>query len=550
MSFSEVHRRLTALWKSIENALMSHGGARPGWRSFAGTLLVVALLSVVLILLRSSLGAVSAAMVFLLCCLLIALRLGRGPAVLAAITTSSVLDFNFLPPIESFTIGRSDHVLSLFVFLIVALVTSSLAASAQARTRIAEQHEARTALLYRLNEGLVRGRSLAEILETIVRHVVNVYGATEARILARENDDALEVLASFPSGPERPLTRNEQTMALMAMSTGTAAGLGTTRARVIGPHGVGVRPPTGSRGNQDVLYMPINTPSHHFGVLEVRGRPNGGRFDDADRDLLSSLADQAALALDRVRLSDEAARLEVLERTNALQSALLAAVSHDLRTPLAAIKTSVTSLLDTAVPWDEESREAFLEAIDEETDRLTRMVRNLLDLSRIEAGALRPDKDWNDAGELLHQVARRFRGRAEATGHTITVLEGNSDDAYFDYVEIDQVLSNLVENAIKYTPPATTIMLGAAMKSGRIEFTVADDGPGISPGDRDRLFNRFFRSSSNARIQGTGIGLAIAKGLVEAHNGRIWLDTAASGARFVIEIPMPDRADEATSQVT
>lgn len=296
--------------------------------------------------------------------------------------------------------------------------------------------------------------------------------------------------------------------------------------------------------------MPINTPSHHFGVLEVRGRPNGGRFDDADRDLLSSLADQAALALDRVRLSDEAARLEVLERTNALQSALLAAVSHDLRTPLAAIKTSVTSLLDTAVPWDEESREAFLEAIDEETDRLTRMVRNLLDLSRIEAGALRPDKDWNDAGELLHQVARRFRGRAEATGHTITVLEGNSDDAYFDYVEIDQVLSNLVENAIKYTPPATTIMLGAAMKSGRIEFTVADDGPGISPGDRDRLFNRFFRSSSNARIQGTGIGLAIAKGLVEAHNGRIWLDTAASGARFVIEIPMPDRADEATSQVT
>ncbi|MGE3796737.1 MAG: ATP-binding protein [Thermomicrobiales bacterium] len=536
MDMRDLRQRATDV---AEKALMSRGGGRPTWRTYAGTAAFIAMLSVVLVLFRSSLGIVSVAMIYLLCCLLTALRAGRGPAVLAAVTTFLLFNFFFLPPYGTFSISSTDHVLALAVFFIVALVTSNLVANAQARARVAEQHEARANLLFRLNEGLVSGRSLAEVLNTIVQHVVQVYGATGAAILTQEGEGSLIVLASVPPDSHRQLTRNEQSVARLAMSSGQAAGLGTSRVRVMEPHGVGAMPHAGIRSGEDVLYLPIDTPSRQFGVLEVRGRPNGGKFDDDDRDLLGSLADQAALALDRVRLSDEAARTEVLARTNELQSALMAAVSHDLRTPLAAIKTSVTSLLDNSVSWDDEARAAFLEAIDEETDRLTMMVRNLLDLSRIEGGALHPDRDWNDTAELLHAVARRFTSRAQASGHTIQLQDELADVAFFDYVEIEQVLSNLIENALKYTPSGTAIRLSAEVLPGCARFSVADDGPGISPADRERIFDKFYRSRSNARVPGTGIGLAIARGLVEAHDGRIWLESETGGARFVFELPQP-----------
>ena len=544
MHLHDIRRRTSERWESAEKALTSHISARPTWQIYAGTLVFIAVLSVVLVLLRSSLGIVSVAMIYLLCCLAVALWAGRGPAVLTAIATSFLFNFFFLPPYDTLSIGSSDHVVALVVFLIVALVTSNLVAAARSRARIAEQHEARADLLFRLNEGLVTGRSLPEILDTIVQHVVQVYGSTQAAILTQTEGDTLDVMVSYPADQQRKLTRNEQAVALLATQTGQAAGLGTSRARVMHPHGIGVQPPAGIRSGQDVLYLPIGTPDHHFGVLEVRGRPSGGRFDDDDRELLGSLADQAALALDRVRLSDEAARAEVLARTNELQSVLLAAVSHDLRTPLAAIKTSVTSLLDTSVIWDEEARAAFLEAIDEETDRLTMMVRNLLDLSRIEGGALQPDKNWNDTGELLHAVARRFESRAEATGHAIVVLDTFAELAYFDYVEIEQVLSNLVENALKYTPAGTTIEVAADVTPRRARFTVSDDGPGISSVERDRIFEKFYRAGSNVRLPGTGIGLAIARGLVDAHGGRLWLDAGTGGARFMFELPQLDPEKE------
>ena len=190
-------------------------------------------------------------------------------------------------------------------------------------------------------------------------------------------------------------------------------------------------------------------------MLEVRGRPDGGRFDDDDRELLGSLADQAALALERVRLTSEAARAEALAQSNELKSALLVSVSHDLRTPLATIKTAVSSLQDDSIDWAPEARADFLEAIDEETDRLTRMIANLLDLSRIEGGALRPDRDWYDARELVQRAVSRLMPRAGATGHRLSARIGPDVTlGHFDYVEVDQVLANLVENAIKYTPRA------------------------------------------------------------------------------------------------
>jgi two-component system sensor histidine kinase KdpD len=267
-----------------------------------------------------------------------------------------------------------------------------------------------------------------------------------------------------------------------------------------------------------------------------------------------TFVDQAALALERARLSAEAAQAAVLAQSDELKSALLAAVSHDLRTPLASIKASATSLLDESVAWDADTRRDFLEAIDEETDRLTLMVGNLLDLSRIEGGALRPQKDWYDVDELIADVSSRTAGRTE--GRRVTVdVEPDLPLLRFDYVEIAQVLLNLIENAAKYTPPGTPIAIGARRAPGAVELFVRDEGPGIPKEHQARLFEKFYRASSPLAASGTGIGLAICKGLVESHGGQISVDSApgeGSVFRFTLPLdPQPaQRIDPAAAATT
>jgi len=280
------------------------------------------------------------------------------------------------------------------------------------------------------------------------------------------------------------------------------------------------------------------------GVLEVAGKPGGARFGDEDVRLLISFTNQAVLALERARLTEESERAAILAQSDELKSALLAAVSHDLRTPLATIKTSATSLLDRSVAWDEASQVEFLQAIDEETDRLTLMVRNLLDLSRIEGGALRPDKDWYDVAELILDVATRLSSLA-AEHDLETNVEPNLPLACFDYVEIAQVLMNLGENAIKYTPPGTRVLLTARRDRHVIEFGVHDTGLGIPAGARSHLFEKFYRADPAGRVGGTGIGLTISQGLVEAHGGRISVDSReGSGTTFRFTIPLGDAEAE------
>lgn len=524
-------------------------GARTPLRSYLMTAAALLVLTLGMIAIRTHLGIVNVAMVFLLFVFLTAMWAGRGPAVLAAVATFLLFDLFFLPPYNTLKIASSDHVLALVVFLAVALVTSNLVVAVRDRARDAEQQEARAQLLYQLNEGLVTGRSLDDILDTIVRHVVEVYGAAQANILTREDGDRLQRVAAFPPGSAGPLTRNEEAVALQALISGQPAGLSTGRARVMAPHGLGAGP-TQTPTREDVIYFPIDTPERQIGVLEVRGRPEGGRFDEDDRALLGSLADQAALALERVRLTSEAARADVLAQSDELKSALLASVSHDLRTPLATIKTSVSSMLDPTIEWEPTARIDFLQAIDEETDRLTRMVGNLLDLSRIEGGALQPDRDWYDARELTQRVIQRLGSRAATTGHTLaTEIDPAVTLGYFDYVEIDQVLANLVENAIKYTPADSSIVVEVAAIPEGLRFAVKDDGPGIPPIAREKVFEKFYRAGSTRGLQGTGIGLTISRGLVEAHGGRIWVEGILGGTGTAVIFTLPfDRASLRTEE--
>ncbi len=230
-----------------------------------------------------------------------------------------------------------------------------------------------------------------------------------------------------------------------------------------------------------------------------------------------------------------------LRRTDELKTALLNAVSHDLRTPLTSIITSAGSLRQDDVAWTGEEGQELVSSIEEEALRLNQIVGNLLDLSRMEGGSLRPEKGWYDLGSLLDDVLGRLRPLTE--NHRIVLdVPGDFPPVLLDYVEIDQVLSNLIENATKYTSPGTEIKISARCGEKEIQIEVADRGAGVPPAALSRLFEPFFRvDREGPRPKGTGLGLAVAKGLVEAHGGRIWAENRQrGGARFVFTLPLSE----------
>ena len=352
--------------------------------------------------------------------------------------------------------------MALFVYLGVAIVTARLVSGMRERTEQALRESRRMALLAELNAALIGDVTLDAILARIAERIVTVYGAQGCRVLVRGEDEELRTAAFFPESIGPNVDRTGLSLAEWAVANRTPVGRSGRGGRIVGRNPV---TPASSAGGADVLYLPIMTEDRIAGVLEVTGRPGTGVFRAEDQQTLTTFVDQAALALERARLSAEAAQAAALTQSDELKSALLAAVSHDLRTPLASIKASATSLLDDSVEWDEETRQDFLEAIDEETDRLTLMVSNLLDLSRIEGGALRPQKDWYDIDELIVDVRARLAPRTRTHPLTITV-EPDLPLLRFDYVQIAQVLVNLIENAVKYTPAGTPIAVAARPDPG------------------------------------------------------------------------------------
>jgi two-component system sensor histidine kinase KdpD len=250
--------------------------------------------------------------------------------------------------------------------------------------------------------------------------------------------------------------------------------------------------------------------------------------------------DQAASIIERARLRQENLQVELLQRTDALRAALLSSVSHDLRTPLASIKAGASSLLQEDVQWDEDARHSFVLAIENEADRLNRLVGNLLDMSRIEGGALKPEKEWYPIDELLHDVFGHMQTLLQ--GRPVhTVIPDNLPPVELDYLQMDQVLTNLIENAVRYTPSASPIEIGVEVVDGQMMVSVADRGPGIPPEDMERIFDKFYRVLGVQRqgTIGSGLGLAVCRGLVEAHGGRIWAENRlGGGAIFKFMLPL------------
>lgn len=482
-------------------------------------------------------------MLYLLAVMATAVAFGRGPAVFASVVAFLVFDWFFVEPLHQLTVSDPEEWVSLLFFLLTATVTGQLAAGQRQRAREARQREREAVVLYDVVR-LLGGNDVDQALEAVAERVRAELQITGLVIeLWQPEGGTLRFKAgSVPAGVS---AYGNSSAAARILQSGPPAG---PRDHAHTGRWVRIVHPTRAFGIPEHVHLvPVRVDERRLGALLLVD-PDG-RFDISDDRLVSLAAAQIAIAVDRARLRKEATEAEILRRTDQLRRALLNAVSHDLRTPLATIMASASSLRQNDVVWTEDERQGFAQAIEKEAERLNHLVGNLLDLSRIEAGSLRPQKSWQDLEALIDDTVDRLRS-VTARHHFRVEMPTDLPPVWIDPVEIGQVIYNLVENATKYAPPDTEILLEVRRISGALAIVVSDHGPGIPSQSIPHLFDPFYRvMDGRPRPQGLGLGLAIVKGLVEAHGGRVWVENRpGGGAQFTFTLPFNAAgADQAAS---
>jgi two-component system sensor histidine kinase KdpD len=449
--------------------------------------------------------------------LYVASRYPRGLALLAAIASVAALDFFFVPPRFTFAVTDFRYVVTFSVLLLTGILVSSLALRIRSQAEAARERERRTAVLYGLTRSFAFRRSVADIAESAAAHVEILFEVKTGVLLAQ--GEALVPRA----GSQHAFLRDERelTVARWVFDHGRPAGRSTdTLPGVLG------------------LYLPLVGGSRTLGVLAVALGERGEPLTASQRQMLDVFVKQAALALERALLAEEAEQARVAMETERLRGSLLASMSHDLRTPIAVVKGAASNLLDETAALPAGERRDLLETIRDEAERLHTIVRDLLDLSRIESGALVVGKEWCPLEDVVGSALARLD--ATLAGREVHVkLPEPMLLAPLDPVLMEQVLTNLLENAAKYTPPGTPLDIEASVGEEGVTVEVADRGPGIPPAELERVFAKFHRLPGDERVPGSGLGLAICRAIVAAHGGRIWAENReGGGARFRFVLPL------------
>ncbi len=493
-------------------------------------------------LLRHALDKGQASLLYLPVVIAIAIRFGFGSAVFGAVLSFVCWDFFFLPPFGTLTIADPRDWLSLGVFLVAAVSTSQLAAQARTRTQEARAREAEIALLFEASETLSREVRADRLLLALSGQMQALCRAAPCLVFRRDAHSERLV----PPAQSDPIPGAVAQMAETAAEQDQAIGFGGRRLWDQAVRQSRRALPAGAAETLGV-YLPLHADGSRVGVLYVGPRRDGRPFSAADERLIRTLANHAAVVIARDALAAQAAQAEALREADLLKDSLLSLVSHELRTPLAAIKASATGLLQPDAVWDLKASWETLSAINTEADRLSALVSNLLDLSRLEAGAWQPRKDWCDLVEIVGTALDRL---PETEAARVEVrAEADLPLVQADYTQIALVLTNLLENAVKYTPPGSPIFLCAAAASSEVTFTVRDFGPGLVPGEEKHLFERFYRGRThqNSVVHGTGLGLALCRAIAEAHGGRIGAANAPPdappGAVFTLTLPIGGGAE-------
>lgn len=425
--------------------------------------------------------------------------LGLTPGILAGFLTFLGFNYFFIPPYYTLQVHKTQDVISLIIFLIVAVVMSQLIGRAREGELLARQREWEATCMYELISALSSLQDSASVVQALANHTLETFGLVHVRVMIHNGKGQSPLIVDAPAGV-------------------TSSG-------------------------DPTLQIPLKTARENEGEIFLwRAQP---QLSTEESRLLEAYINQGALAVERIRLMKSQNKMRVLEESDHLKSSLLNSVSHELRSPLAAIKASVSSLRSGAVDWDTGARQELLVTVEEETDQLNFLVGNLLDMSRIESGALKPQKSWNAIHEIALGVVAKMRKQLQE--HRLEVhFPGNLPLVPTDYVMIGQVFTNLLSNSIKYGPIGTEIILQAVHEKDVIHIQVKNQSPSVAEENLTRIFEKFYRITEADRVTGTGLGLSICKGIIEAHGGKIWAENQPG--YFVFHFILPVTLDGALPQ--
>ena len=488
---------------------------------YAGSLgMVVAALLFGLLLQRLGSGPSNVGFVFLTAVLLSAISYGRWPALFAALVSALAYNFFFFPPFYTFTIAESGSVVTVLFFGLVALVTGNLAARVRAQAVEAREHAAMTENLYLFSRKLAAVFTLDDLLWAAAFQFAQMLNVRVVILL--HQGDGIAVRAGYP--PEDRLSTADRAAAKWVWDNAAPAGRDGSEAKY--------------------LFLPMRTGRGMIGVVGLDSDRDGALLTPEQRRLFDALADQAALAIERTNLAGEIEKQMLLAETERLRSALLTSISHNLRTPLASILGSASTLRSYGRTMEPTAQDELMGTIQVESERHNRFISNLLDMTRLESGAIEPRAEIVSLADIVGSALRRA-GPVLAKHPVEVTLEPDLPMLKLDPVLFEQVLFNLLDNAGKYAPADTKIFVQAHRAGNVVRIDIADEGDGIAPADRERIFDNFYRvQATDRKGAGTGLGLAICRGFVEAMSGTISADNRSRARGAVLSIVLPVPAEE------
>ncbi len=491
--------------------------------AFGIALAAVAAALGVALLARSIISLQSVDLVFLTAVIAVATRFGTSPSLFAALLSSLAYNFFFLPPLYTFTIADPSNVTAFLVFTLVAVLVSNLAARARVQALAAKARTRATEALYAFSRKLGACKTIDDVLWTTAHQIASMMKLRVVLLLPEER--GLLVRAGYP--PEDELDEADVGAASWAFANRSPAGRGADTL------------PGAKR-----LFLPMQTGRGIVGVVGLDDDGMGPILSPDTARLLAALSDQSALAIERTLLMEDLERAKLTAETDRLRQALLTSISHDLKTPLAAVFGAAGTLRDLGSELDAGSKADLLDTIIAESERLNRFIANLLDMTRLEAGAVQPNASPQDLGEIVGATIRR--AGLVLAGHPIEIdLDADLPQLHVDPVLLEQALFNLLDNAGKYGAPESAIRIEGRRVGPAVMLRVLDSGPGVPPDDMDRIFDKFYRARKGDSVRaGTGLGLSIARGFVEAMGGSLAAANRpeASGAAFTLSLPVPSHA--------
>jgi two-component system, OmpR family, sensor histidine kinase KdpD len=488
---------------------------------YVWAILVVLAATLVSSLFHPLISPTNLVMVYLLAVVIVAVYLGRGPSILASILSVLGFDYFFIPPYLTFSVSDSQYLLTFVALFVVGLTISELTARVRDQAVAAQRREADTAALYALSRDL----SVADGLDGVIRVVSTNVGETFGREVAvfLPETEGSDRLRPHSQSPHFLPSDRETAVAGWSYQHGQSAGRGTDTLSA-----------------SEWRYLPLKTPQGVVGVLGIKPVDASVYLTPEQRRLLETFTSQAALAIEHVQLANQARQAQLLQATEKLQTALLNSISHDLRTPLVSITGALSSLVEGGPAMDAAIQRNLLDTAREEADRMNHLVGNLLNMTRLEAGVMRVVKqpcDVQDAiGTALENLADRLKER-----EILVEIAEDLPLIPMDFVLIVQVLVNLIDNSLKYSLSDFPVSIRALCLDHEILINISDRGDGIPSDDLERIFEKFYRVQRPENVGGTGLGLSICKGIIEAHDGRIWAENRPGGGTTInFTLPLKD----------